>query len=69
LFGESPDFVGLLARHERIHRFARAAKSLFDAGDVEKAMHQGELLDLENRSLMRELLVLIKQREYDFTED
>ena len=62
LFGQSADFAGLLARHERIHRFARAAKSLLDAGDVEGAMHQGNLLDLENRLLLAELLSMTGQR-------
>ena len=62
LFGQSPDFAGLLARHERIHRFARAAKSLLDAGDVEGALHQGNLLDLENRLLLGELLAMTRQR-------
>jgi len=62
LFGQSPDFAGLLARHERIHRFARAAKSLLDAGDAEGAMHQGNLLDLENRLLLAELLAMTGQR-------
>jgi len=61
LFGQSPDFAGLLARHERIHRFARAAKSLLDAGDAEGAMHQGNLLDLENRLLLAELLAMTGQ--------
>lgn len=61
LFGQSPDFAGLLARHERIHRFARAAKSLLDAGDQEGVMHQGDLLDQENRLMMRELSALTKR--------
>jgi diguanylate cyclase (GGDEF)-like protein len=55
LFGQSPDFAGLLARHERIHRFARAAKSLMDAGDAEGALHQGDLLSRENDMLLDEL--------------
>jgi diguanylate cyclase (GGDEF)-like protein len=62
LFGQSPDFAGLLARHERIHQLARAAKSLLDAGDAEGAMHQGNLLDLENRLLLAELLAMTGQR-------
>jgi len=62
LFGQTADFAGLIGRHERIHRFARAAKSLLDAGDVEGAMHQGNLLDLENQLLLAELLSMTGQR-------
>lgn len=65
LFGQSADFADLLARHERIHRFAREAKSLLNVGDVEGAMHQGNLLDLENRLLLRELLALTKRQYND----
>ena len=61
-FGQLPDFAGLLTSHERIHRFARAAKSLLDAGDMEGAMHQGNLLDLENRLMLAELLFMTGQR-------
>ena len=57
-FGQSPEFAGLLVRHERLHQISRAAKSLLDAGDAEGAMHQGNLLDLENRLLLAELLTL-----------
>ena len=63
LFGQSPDFAGLLARHERIHRFARAAKSLLDGGDQEGALHQGDLLDQENRLMLRELSALTKRQK------
>lgn len=61
LFGQSPSFADLLARHGRIHQFARAAKSLLDAGDMDGAMHKGNLLDLENRLLLGELLAMTRQ--------
>ncbi|WP_348550714.1 EAL domain-containing protein [Acidithiobacillus sp.] len=61
-FGQSPDFAGLLTSHKQIHRLARAAKSLLDARDVEGAMHQGNLLDMENRVLLAELLFMTGQR-------
>jgi diguanylate cyclase (GGDEF)-like protein len=61
-FGKSPDFAGLLTSHERIHRLARAATSLLDAGDVEGAMHHGNLLDMENSSMLAELLFMTGQR-------
>lgn len=56
--GQSPDFAGLLARHERLHELASAAKSLLDAGDTDGALHQGNLLDRENHLLLAELLAL-----------
>ncbi|UBU61497.1 EAL domain-containing protein [Acidithiobacillus ferrooxidans] len=61
IFGQALDFDGLLTRHERMHQFARAAKSLLDAGDTEGAIHQGCLLDLENRLLLAELLGMTGQ--------
>jgi len=60
-FGASPKFSHLLVRHERIHHLARAAKSFLDSGDVEGAMHQGNLLELENRLLLSELLTMTRQ--------
>ncbi|AIA56795.1 EAL domain-containing protein [Acidithiobacillus caldus] len=63
LFGDSPDFAGLLARHERIHNFARVAKSLLDAGDMEGALHQGNLLASENQLLLKGLATLTKRQE------
>ncbi len=61
LFGPSPGFADLLARHERIHQIARSAKSLLDGGDVEEALQQGSLLDLENRLLLDELLAMTSE--------
>ncbi|MBU2818087.1 hypothetical protein HF282_11450, partial [Acidithiobacillus ferrooxidans] len=55
-----PGFDGLLTRHGRIHQFARTAKSLLDAGDADGAIHQGNLLDLENRLLLAELLSMAR---------
>ena len=63
LFGQSPDFAGLLTSHERIHQIARAAKSLLDAGDVEGAMHQGQQIDQENRMLLDELLSMAERTQ------
>ena len=57
-YGQLPSFAGLLARHERIHQLARTAKSILDAGNVEEAIHQGNLLDLENRLLLAEVLTM-----------
>ena len=59
-YGQLPGFDGLLTRHGRIHQFARTAKSLFDAGDAGGAIHQGSLLDLENRLLLAELLSMAR---------
>ena len=63
LFSQSPDFTGLLARHERLHQLSRKAKSLLDAGAKEEALRQGDLLDRENRMLLDELLTLTGQRQ------
>ncbi|MHB8249450.1 MAG: EAL domain-containing protein [Acidithiobacillus sp.] len=62
LFGQAPEFAGLLARHGRIHQLARAAKSLLDAGDSAGAIVQGNLLELENRLLLAELLTMTRKR-------
>lgn len=61
LFGQSPDYSDILARHERIHHIGRTAHSLFIVGDVTGALHQGEVLDRENRLLLSELLTLTKK--------
>ena len=59
-YGQLPGFASLLARHERIHQLARTAKSILDAGNVEEAIHQGDLLDLENRLLLAEVLTMTR---------
>ncbi len=59
-YGQLPGFDGLLTRHGRIHQFVRTAKSLLDAGDADSAIHQGSLLDLENRLLLTELLSMAR---------
>ncbi|MHB8265484.1 MAG: EAL domain-containing protein [Acidithiobacillus ferrivorans] len=60
-YGQLPGFASLLARHERIHRLARTAKSILDAGDAEGTRDQGNLLDIENRLLLSELLSMTGQ--------
>ncbi len=60
-YGQLPGFASLLARHERIHQLARTAKSILDAGDAEGTRDQGNLLDIENRLLLSELLSMTGQ--------
>ncbi|WCE93161.1 EAL domain-containing protein [Acidithiobacillus ferriphilus] len=60
-FGQSPDFAGIVTRHERIHQLAREAKSFLDEEDDEAALYQGHLLELENRLLVAELLAMTRK--------
>jgi len=60
-FGRSPKFAEILTRHERIHQFARVAKSLLDAGNVDEALQQGNLLEQENDLLLTELLAMTRK--------
>ncbi len=61
-FGQAPDFADILTRHERLHEISRKAKSLLDDGDSAGAIHQGVLLDQENRLLLDELLTMAGQK-------
>ena len=60
-YRSAPEFDGILARHDRLHVLARAAKSLLDAGDRDGALRQGDLLEEENRLLLAELSLMTKR--------
>ena len=61
LFGRVPGFTNLFVRHDQIHQLARAAHSFLRMDNIEAALHHGNLLELENRILIAELLTIIGQ--------
>lgn len=58
-FGELPEFLPILQRHEKIHQLARQAKHFLDNGEKAKAMSLGSLLELENSKMIGELRELV----------